>query len=96
MSEAVAPSSINIPPTSTVTVAAPFKVIVGSSLSSTVITVEQVSICPLPSSTVHTTVVSPNGSTTPAIVADEFKSFIMTPLIQLSVKVASNSVPTTV
>src|SRR5690606_3052581 len=72
------------------------QVIIGSSLSSTVITVEQVAVCPLPSSTVQTIVVSPFGSISPAIEAVPFKSFVIVPLVQLSVKVASNSVPTTV
>src|SRR5690606_37950699 len=72
------------------------QVIIGSSLSSTVITVEQVAVCPLPSFTVQTIVVFPFGRISPARVAVPLKSLVILPSAQLSVKVASNSVPTTV
>src|SRR5690606_9774177 len=69
---------------------------IGASLSSIVITVVQVVVWPLPSSTVHTTVVSPVGSTSPARVSVPLRSLVMLPSAQLSVNVASNSVPTIV
>ena len=77
-------------------VALGMQVITGSWLSSTVITVVQVAVWPFPSSTVQITVVSPFGSTSPAKVAVLLKLFVIVPLGQLSVKVASNSVPTIV
>src|SRR5690606_40270995 len=83
-------------PASVSRVASAAQVIIGASLSSTVITVVQVAVWPLPSSTIHTTVVIPFGSTSPARVAVPLRSLVMLPSAQLSVNVASNSVPTIV
>ena len=69
---------------------------VGSSLSSTVMVVVHISVCPFPSSTVQVTIVSPKGSTAPAIVAVPVKSLVIVADIQLSVNEASNSAPTIV
>src|SRR5690606_11848881 len=66
-------------------VASTIQVITGASLSSTVITVVQVALWPLPSSTVHTIVVSPSGNTAPSRVASPLKSLLMLPEVQLSV-----------
>ena len=65
-------------------------------MSSIVITLVQVAVWPLPSSTIQMIVVSPFGKISPAMVSVPFKSLVMLPLVQLSVKVASNSVPITV
>ena len=67
----------------------------GLSLSTTVIVVVHVTSGLIPSVAVQVTIVSPSGSTSPAIVAVLFKSLVMLTL-QLSVAVASNSVPCTV
>src|SRR5690606_11035490 len=83
-------------PASISRVASATQVIIGASLSSTVITVVQVAVWPLPSSTIHTTLVIPFGSISPAMVAVPLRSLVIVPLVQLSVNVASNSVPTTV
>ena len=72
------------------------QVITGASLSSTVMVIEHTSVLPLPSSTVQVTTVSPSGSTSPAIVAVPVRSLVRVVVIQLSVNVASNSVPCTV